>query len=97
MEDKHPHIGSSFDDFLAEEGILERVNARALKRVIAWQLSQAMEAKELTKTEMAERMGTSRTSLDRLLDSSNASVTLLTLERAASAVGKRLRIELVDA
>lgn len=96
MEEKHPHIGSSFDDFLAEEGMLERVNARALKRVIAWQLSQAMEAKELTKTEMAERMGTSRTSLDRLLDSSNASVTLLTLERAASAVGKRLRIELVD-
>lgn len=97
MEEKHPHIGSSFDDFLAEEGMLERVNARALKRVIAWQLSQAMESKELTKTEMAERMGTSRTSLDRLLDSSNASVTLLTLERAASAVGKRLRIELVDA
>ncbi|OYQ34805.1 Fis family transcriptional regulator [Niveispirillum lacus] len=96
MEEKHPHIGSSFDDFLAEEGMLERVNARALKRVIAWQLSQAMEAKELTKTEMAERMGTSRTSLDRLLDSSNASVTLLTLERAAIAVGKRLRIELVD-
>ncbi len=97
MEDKRTFIGSSFDDFLAEEGILERVNARALKRVIAWQLSQAMEAKELTKTEMAERMGTSRTSLDRLLDSSNASVTLLTLERAAIAVGKRLRIELVDA
>jgi antitoxin HicB len=97
MEEKHPHIGSSFDDFLAEEGMLERVNARALKRVIAWQLSQAMESKELTKTEMAERMGTSRTSLDRLLDSSNASVTLLTLERAAIAVGKRLRIELVDA
>ncbi len=96
MEDKRTYIGSSFDDFLAEEGMLERVNARAMKRVIAWQLSQAMEAKELTKTEMAERMGTSRTSLDRLLDSSNASVTLLTLERAAIAVGKRLRIELVD-
>lgn len=97
MEGKHPHIGSSLDDFLAEEGILERVNARAMKRVIAWQLSQAMDAKELTKTEMADRMGTSRTSLDRLLDPTNGSVTLLTLERAASAVGKRLRIELVDA
>jgi len=69
MEDKRTYVGSSLDDFLAEEGILERVNALALKRVIAWQLSQAMEAKELTKTEMAERMGTSRTSLDRLLDS----------------------------
>lgn len=97
MEEKHPHIGSSLDDFLAEEGILERVNARALKRVIAWQLSQAMDAKQLTKTEMSERMGTSRTAVDRLLDPANGSVTLLTLERAASAVGKRLRIELVDA
>lgn len=97
MEEKHPHIGSSFDDFLAEEGILERVNARAMKRVIAWQLSQAMDAKQLTKTEMSERMGTSRTAVDRLLDPANGSVTLLTLERAASAVGKKLRIELVDA
>ncbi|MQP65895.1 Fis family transcriptional regulator [Niveispirillum sp. SYP-B3756] len=96
MEDKHPHIGSSFDDFLAEQGILEQVNARALKRVIAWQLSQAMESRNLTKTEMSERMGTSRTAVDRLLDPANGSVTLLTLEKAASAVGKRLRIELVD-
>lgn len=97
MEEKRTYIGSSLDDFLAEEGILERVNARALKRVIAWQLSQAMDAKQLTKTEMADRMGTSRTAVDRLLDPANGSVTLLTLERAASAVGKRLRIELVDA
>ena len=96
MEEKHPHIGSSFDDFLAEEGILERVNARALKRVIAWQLLQAMDAKQLTKTEMSERMGTSRTAVDRLLDPANGSVTLLTLERAASAVGKKLRVELID-
>lgn len=96
MEDKHPHIGSSLDDFLAEDGTLELVKARAMKRVIAWQLAQAMDAKALTKTEMADRMGTSRTSLDRLLDPANGSVTLLTLERAASAVGKRLRIELVD-
>jgi DNA-binding Xre family transcriptional regulator len=97
MEDKRTYVGSSLDDLLVEDGTLEIVKARALKRVIAWQLSQAMESKELTKTEMAERMGTSRTSLDRLLDSSNASVTLLTLERAAIAVGKRLHIELVDA
>lgn len=84
------------DDLLAADGTLERVNARAMKRVIAWQLSQAMDAEQLTKTEMAERMGTSRTSVDRLLDPANGSVTLLTLERAASAVGKKLRIELVD-
>lgn len=97
MEDRRTYIGSSLDDLLAEDGTLELVKARALKRVIAWQLSQAMDAKQLTKTEMSERMGTSRTAVDRLLDPANGSVTLLTLERAASAVGKRLRIELVDA
>ncbi|MFV3129280.1 helix-turn-helix domain-containing protein [Niveispirillum sp. KHB5.9] len=96
MEENRTYVGSSLDDLLAEDGTLERVKARALKRVIAWQLSQAMESRNLTKTEMSERMGTSRTAVDRLLDPTNGSVTLLTLERAASAVGKRLRVELVD-
>lgn len=96
MEENRTYVGSSLDDLLAEDGTLEIVKARALKRVIAWQLSQAMESRNLTKTEMSERMGTSRTAVDRLLDPANGSVTLLTLEKAASAVGKRLRIELVD-
>ncbi len=88
------HIGSDFDDFLEEEGILAEVEAAALKRVLAYQLRQLMQQQQLTKTEMAKRMRTSRASLNRLLDPSNPSVTLQTLERAARALGRRLRIEL---
>ena len=90
-----PHIGSSFDDFLAEEGILEEVEAVAIKRILAHQVSEAMKAQRLTKKAMAERMGTSRSALDRLLDPDNTSVTLRTLQKAASTVGRRLRLELV--
>ena len=89
------HIGSNFDDFLEEEGLLADVEAAAIKRVIAYQVEELMEAQQLTKTEMAARMQTSRASLNRLLDPSNRSVTLQTLERAAAALGKRLRVELV--
>lgn len=93
----NPYIGSSVDDFLKEEGTLEEINLIAIKRVIAWQIKQAMEEKNLTKSEMAKQMKTSRSSLDRLLDPNNASVTLDTLERAARVIGKRVRLELVDA
>ncbi len=89
------HIGSDFDDFLREEGILAEVEATAMKRVIAFQIEQEMKRRNMTKTEMAKKMKTSRASLNRLLDPSNASVTLQTLERAALAIDKRLRIELV--
>ncbi|WP_457654150.1 helix-turn-helix domain-containing protein [Rhodocaloribacter sp.] len=88
------HIGSDFDDFLEEEGMLAEVEAAALKRVLAYQVRQLMQQQQLTKTEMAKRMRTSRASLNRLLDPSNPSVTLQTLERAARALGRRLRIEL---
>jgi len=87
-------IGSSFDDYLAKAGIREEVEDLALKEIIADQLSMAMKKTGITKTEMAERMGTSRRQLDRLLDPRNPSVTLLTLRRAASAVGRTLRVEL---
>ena len=94
----HPnHTGSSLDSLLDEEGILEEVEAVALKRVIAWQLSEAMKEAQLSKKQMAERIGTSRSQLDRLLDPENSSVHLQTIARAARAVGKRLRIEMVDA
>ncbi len=92
----NPYIGSSLDDLLQEDGMLEQVDAVARKRVIAWQLSQAMAKKELTKTQMAEAMKTSRACLNRLLDPDNPSVTLLTLERAAVALGMKLKIELVE-
>ncbi len=93
----NPYIGSSLDELLEEDGILAETDAIALKRVLAWQIEQAMEEKGLTKTEMASRMNTSRAALNRLLDPENASVTLNTIERAARVVGKRLQLDLVDA
>ncbi len=89
--------GSTFDSFLEEEGILDEVDAVAIKRVIAWQLSEAMKVGHLSKKAMAERIGTSRSQLDRLLDPENSAVHLLTIAKAARAVGKRLHIEMVDA
>ena len=89
------YIGSDFDDFLAEEGILAEAEAVAMKRVIAYQIEQLMDEQKITKTAMARRMNTSRASLDRLLDPENKSVTLQTLERAALALEKRLRVEFV--
>jgi antitoxin HicB len=91
------HSGSSFDDFLEEEGLREVTEAAALKRVIAWHLTKAMRAEGVSKKALAERLGTSRSQLDRLLDPDNPNVHLTTIARAAHAVGKRLRIEMVDA
>jgi antitoxin HicB len=92
----NPHIGSSLDNLLEEDGILAEVNAVALKRVLAWQVLQEMKNRGLSKSQMAAAMSTSRPSLERLLDPSNVSVTLKTMDRAAAVLGKRLRIELVD-
>jgi antitoxin HicB len=88
-------IGSSFDDFLKDNGIYEEVTGRAIKRVIARQLDALMKEQRVTKSELAKRMDTSRAQLDRLLDPDNESVTLATLTRAAQAVGRQLRMELV--
>ncbi len=88
-------VGSSFDDFLKEDGIYESVTARAIKRVLSRQLGELMQREEISKTELAARMKTSRAQLDRLLDPENESVTLGTLTRAAQAVGRHLRMELV--
>ena len=95
MKKRNKHIGSSLDDFLKEEGILEEARAAAVKEAVAWQVQQAMKKEKISKLEMARRMKTSRAALDRLLDPSNASVTLQTLSRAAKAVGRDLRVELV--
>ena len=95
MTKRNKHTGSSLDDFLKEEGILEETRAIALKEAVAWQVQQTMEKEKITKVEMARRMHTSRAALDRLLAPGNASVTLQTLTRAARAVGRDLRIELV--
>lgn len=93
MDEKY--IGSTLEDFLRDEGRLEEAREIAIKRVIAWQVEQAMEELNLTKIEMARRMGTSRSQLDRLLDPDNPNVLLQTLQRAAKAVGKELKLELV--
>lgn len=95
MKKQNKHIGPSLDEFLKEEGILEETRATVLKETLAWQIQQAMAKDKISKVEMARRMNTSRAALDRLLDPANASVTLQTLTRAAHAVGRDLRIELV--
>ena len=91
---KKQHIGSNFDDFLREEGLLAEVEATAVKRVIAYQIEKEMTKRQISKSALARVMRTSRSSLDRLLDPENASVTLLTLESAALALGKRLKVQL---
>ena len=92
---KNQNIGSDFDVFLAEESVLEEVTAVAVKRVIAWQIAQGMKDQKLSKTALAARMGTSRAALNRLLDENDPSLTLTTLASAATALGRKIRIELV--
>jgi len=87
-------LGTNFDAFLKEEQLLDAAEATAIKRVIAFQIAQEMKRRGLSKTAMASRMNTSRAALERLLDPANSSVTLSTLERAASALGKKLKVEL---
>jgi antitoxin HicB len=91
------HTGSTFDSFLEEEGIREEVEAVAVKRVISWQLAEAMRKKKKTKQAMAKELRTSRSQLDRLLDPQNVAVSLDTISRAARVLGKRLIIRIADA
>jgi antitoxin HicB len=90
------HSGSTFDSFLEEEGIRDEVQSVAIKRVLAWQFAQEMEARRKTKQEMARELKTSRSQLDRLLDPENTAVTPETLARVARALGKRLVFEIRD-
>ncbi|HYC05745.1 MAG TPA: helix-turn-helix transcriptional regulator [Azospirillaceae bacterium] len=95
--DENPRLGGTLEDLLAEEGIRDEVYDEAVKRVIAWQFEQAMQADGVAKAALAKAMGTSRTQVDRILDPENVAVSLETLDRAARALGKRLRITLEDA
>jgi predicted XRE-type DNA-binding protein len=94
---KNKNRGGDFRDFLKDEGILAEVETRALKQAMSLQLNQLLEKQEITKAQMAVRMKTSRAQVDRLLDASNTSVTLTTLGKAASALGRKVKIELVPA
>ncbi len=89
------HKGSSIDDFLKAEGVLEEFQARAVKEVIAWQLEQAMKERKLSKRRLAAMMHTSRTQVDRVLDPDDGNVTIETLQRAAAIVGRKVQVELV--
>jgi antitoxin HicB len=93
---KNKHIGSAFDDFLKDEGIYEDAQSHAVKRVLAWQLQQAMTERNISKAEMARQMKTSRSQVDRFLDPENDSVLLETLQKAAKVVGKRVVLQLED-
>jgi antitoxin HicB len=93
----NPYRGSSLDEFLEEEGLLEEATAKAVKKTLACQLAKAMKEQRVTKAALARKMNTSRAQLDRLLDPENQSVTLKTLARAAEILGMRLQIDLVDA
>jgi antitoxin HicB len=88
------NIGTNFDDFLRKEGILEEAHEAAIKRVIAYQIEKAMKEQNISKSDMAKKMKTSRCQLDRLLDPENESVTLLTMKKAANAIGRTIKIEL---
>jgi antitoxin HicB len=91
----NPHIGSSLEDFLIEEDRLEEATDTAIKRALIWQLEEAVKEQGLSKSALASRMGTSRTQIDRLFDPDNTRVTLHSLQRAASCIGRRLKLELV--
>lgn len=92
---KHKNIGSNLDDFLHEEGILAEVEKDAIKEIVANQILNLMSEQKISKVEMSRRMGTSRSALDRLLDPTNSSVSLKTLDKAASSLGRKLNIQLV--
>jgi hypothetical protein len=92
---KNPHIGSTLNDFLSEEGVLAECQAEAIKKVVSWQLDAYIKEHRITKIAMAQKLDTSRGGLDRLLDANNTSVTLNSLTRAVEAMGKRLEISIV--
>ena len=92
----NPCIGSDFDDFLKEEGLYTEVNAGAAKKLLALQLSQALAENSITKTELASRMRTSRAVINRLLDPGNLALNLQTVSKAATALGKKVEIRLVE-
>lgn len=87
---KDKNIGTTLEDFLEEEGRLEEARAVAIKRVVAWELLEAMKSQKITKVELARRLKTSRTQVERILDPANDKVTLLSIAKAASALDKKL-------
>ena len=94
---KNPHLGSSLEDFLAAEGLLEEATEHAIKAVVAWQLKTSMDRQHITKAALAKQLHTSRSQIDRVLDPNNDDVTLATMRKVAGAVGQKLELKLVAA
>jgi antitoxin HicB len=94
---KNPHFGSSLEDFLEAEGLLEEATEHAIKAVVAWQLRTSMDKQHLTKAALARKLHTSRSQIERVLDPNNDDVSVATLRKAAEAVGQKLKLELVAA
>lgn len=95
VKKSNPNMGSSFDGFLKDEGVYEEVTAQSIKHILAWQLQEAMTAKGMTKSQMASLMNTSRSQLDRILDPDNVKLQLDTLYKAATVLGREVRVELI--
>jgi DNA-binding Xre family transcriptional regulator len=91
---KNPHVGGDFEEYLEEQGVLEEVTAAALKRVLAWELAQAMKKANVSQAELARRMKTSRAAVHRLLNEDDPSVTLSTISRAAAALGRGVKLRI---
>jgi antitoxin HicB len=92
---KNPHWGSTLDEFLDEEGTREAFQAVAIKEVLSWQIAEAMKSQGISRKKLAERMGTSRSQVSRLLDPKDGNVTIMTLQRAAELLGRKVRLELI--
>ena len=92
---ENPHIGSDFDDFLADEGIRAEVESLALKKLVSLQLQEILESEDVSKTQLALRMKTSRTSVNRMLDPANPSLTVASLGKVAAALGRKLEFRFV--
>jgi antitoxin HicB len=95
MSERKGHVGETFEAYLREQGTLAETTAVAVKRILAWQLQQAMTEQQISKNQMAKAMKTSRSQLDRILDPDNDSIQLATLLHAARVLGRELRIELI--
>ncbi len=89
---KNKHVGSTLDSFLDEEGILEHTEAVAIKRTIVRELQSLLKKEDVTQAELARRMGTSKSAINRLLDPNNPSLTIVTLFKAVQALGKTVSL-----
>ena len=94
-QNENPHIGSNFDDFLEDEGIRAEVETLALKKLVSLQLQEILESEDVSKSELATRMKTSRTSVNRMLDPVNPSLTVASIGKVAAALGRKLEFKFV--